>query len=254
MDIQEWIADKLEKGEYTTVDTPTKVQEILNELNPDQNNWYYKSLKDEGIETKSGYIIPYEELYTTNSSEEGTTSKTVKDLEVGDKVYYDTKNTSVGNNGIIECIVLYDTKYNETNNVNYGVQIISEDTVSANITLGSEDFDISMDSYNKALEILYSRAQDYFNSIYASSARCVGSKPDDPDWDTEEMIEANINGSKYTFKEEDENHNTDFTQMGTLGIKATKSNNYYWLASRTPVNSSDFIRGRVRMVFMRFFE
>ena len=94
LDIQDWVADKLEKGEESSITTPEKVQEILNEENPDSNNWYFKSLKDEGIETKSGYIIPYDEFYT-----EGNTPIDEETSYVGYYADFDTTDGKV--DGII---------------------------------------------------------------------------------------------------------------------------------------------------------
>lgn len=171
----------------------------------------------------------------------GTFPKTIESLKAGDKVYYDTGVSSVGDNGVIECIVLYDTEYNETNGTNYGVQIISADTVDM-VTLGDSDFNISRNSYNNALKTLYDKAQEYLNPTYATSSRCVGSKPDEPDWDTEEMF---IADSSYTYMESynnmlksaDTNYQVDYNQMETLVITIASSD--YWLASRNIFSKSN---------------
>lgn len=171
----------------------------------------------------------------------GTFPKTIESLKAGDKVYYDTGVSSVGDNGVIECIVLYDTEYNETNGTNYGVQIISADTVDM-VTLGDSDFNTSRDSYNNALKTLYDKAQKYLNPTYATSSRCVGSKPDEPDWDTEEMF---IADSSYTYMESynnmlksaDTNYQVDYNQMETLVITIASSD--YWLASRNIFSKSN---------------
>ena len=177
--------------------------------------------------------------YDINISEvwNGTFPKTIESLKAGDKVYYDTGVSSVGDNGVIECVVLYDTEYNETNGTNYGVQIISADTVDM-VTLGDSDFNTSRDSYNNALKTLYDKAQKYLNPIYATSSRCVGSKPDEPDWDTEEMFVADssytyMNNYNNTFKVGDENYNIDWTQMENItNVDIKIASDIYWLASR----------------------
>ena len=176
-------------------------------------------IADELPEDLSTLILTTKEQYGShdiNISEiwNGTFPKTIETLKAGDKVYYDTGVSSVGDNGVIECIVLYDTEYNETNGTNYGVQIISADIVDM-VTLGDSDFNTSRDSYNNALKTLYDKAQEYLNPTYASGARGVGSKPDDSDWDTEEMVV--IDGAAYPdeydniYKIGDENYYTDWT-------------------------------------------
>ena len=197
LDISNYIAEKLENGEDSTVNTPERVQEVLEVANQNNENKYYKGFTETGITTPSGYEVPYEELYTTGSSGEETTSKTVEDLVAGEKVYYDTGNTSIGDQGIIECTVLYDKAYNESKGTNYGIQIISSDVIknsegtAVTVPLGDNDntvegsgFEKAKNSYNNALKRLYEEAQKYLNETYAISARCVGSDPADPDWDT----------------------------------------------------------------------
>ena len=100
-------------------------------------------------------------------------------------------------------------------------------------------FDIARDSYNNALSILYNKAQEYLNNNYASSARCVGSLPDNPSWDTDEMFTAD-NSYSYmasyngTFKVKDENYNIDWKRMGEdlAELNIINVNKNYWLASR----------------------
>ena len=270
LDISNYIAEKLENGENSTVNTPEKVQEILEAANQNNENKYYKGFTETGITTPSGYEVPYEELYTTGSSGEGTTSKTVEDLVVGDKVYYDTGNISIGNQGIIECTVLYDKAYNEAKGTNYGIQIISTDVIknsegtvvtvplgyNDNTVDGIDNFEKAKNSYNNALKRLYEEAQKYLNETYAISARCVGSDPADPDWDATTDEEGNLvdeagyytkeiaeeqeeykdymeTGGWYNnvFKNEDEKYNTDWAQTGTItGINP--ASDAYWVASR----------------------
>ena len=279
LDIANWIAEKLENGEDSTVNTPEKVQEILEAANQNNENKYYKGFTETGITTPSGYEVPYEELYTTGSSGEGTTSKTVEDLVVGDKVYYDTGNISIGNQGIIECTVLYDKAYNEAKGTNYGIQIISSDVIknsegtavtvplgyNDNTVDGSDNFEKAKNSYNNALKRLYEEAQKYLNETYAISARCVGSDPADPDWDTttneagyytKEIAEEQEEYRNYmetggwynnVFKNEDKKYNTDWTQMGKIkGIKPASA--YYWVASRYVDSGSNLSYFYVRIV------
>ena len=246
LDISNYVVEKLKNGEDPTVNTPEKVQEILDGANAEENR-YYAGYTETGVKTPSGYEVPYEELYTTGTSGEETTSKTVEDLKLGDRVTYIDKN-----NNEIECVVLYDASSG------YGVQVISKDVVGEDVTLGvgyadASKFEASKEDYNNALKILYDNAQEYLNTTYASSARCVGSDPADPDWDVNEN-EAGYytkkegegeyqswmenKGYYNILKNGDEKYNTDWTQMEQIpGIKT--SNKDYWLASRTiGVNSS----------------
>ena len=176
----------------------------------------------------------------------GTFPKTIESLKAGDKVYYDTGVSSVGNNGVVECVVLYDSSSK------YGVQIITKDVVDT-VTLGNQDpkvtgannFEKSRNSYNRALKTLYEKAQEYLNPTYATSSRCIGSKPDDPDWDAIEeeatyytLNEGDIYYYEYmvpyygTFKNQDGNNSKDNQQIRNIE-NLIKSNDDYWIASRS---------------------
>ena len=200
--------------------------------------------------------------------------KTIEDLVVGDKVYYDTGNISIGNQGIIECVVLYDKAYNEAKGTNYGIQIISSDVIknsegtavtvplgdNDNTVDGSDNFEKAKNSYNNALKRLYEEAQKYLNETYAISARCVGSDPADPDWDTttneagyftktegENRYYAYMKDYYGILKDTDDKYNTDWTQMGRItGIKP--ASDYYWVASRDVSSSSYGSTFDVRLV------
>ena len=94
------------------------------------------------------------------------------------------------------------------------------------VTLGADDDETSCkNSYNNAIKILNDEANDkeYFNDTYISSARCVGSVPDNPYSENEEEIQS--------LKAEDENYITDYTQLGKIP-NALNINKNYWLASR----------------------
>lgn len=241
LDITNWVAEKLKSGEDTTIDTPEKIQEILDAANSNNENKYYIGYTETGIKTPSGYEIPFEELYNTNASVE--TTKNIEDLNVGDRVNYIDKNGET-----ISCIVLYDKTYNDENGTNYGVQIITEDVVEDTVTLGGNDFYAARDSYNNALKILYDKAQEYLNPTYATSARCVGSNPANPDWDTdtneagyytkeiaeqENEYQSCMEPYYGTLKNGDTNYGTDWTQMGNItNIDLKTASSDYWLANR----------------------
>ena len=151
-------------------------------------------------------------------------------LEEGDYVYYrDGKGTTR------KCIVLYD------DSSSYGMQIITEDTVE-NLRIGNGTqyvqnnnptyVEISRVSYNNAISDLNSIANEYRNSTYSSSARSVGSLPNNPSYEAgmyynSESWFADYNGK---FRGQDNNYVTDVNQMEKLNI--ADINKKYWLASR----------------------
>ena len=153
-------------------------------------------------------------------------------LKAGDMVEYNTGNPDVGDNGVIDCIVLYDKAYNEENGTNYGIQIIAADTVGDDVTLGSSDFNTATNSYNTAITTLNAKAEEYLNTTYASDARCVGSVPNNKNTESGNFTSEYSYMSSYTsFKDADTNYETDYNQMGTLNIR--RANSDYWLASRS---------------------
>ena len=216
LDISNYVAEKLINGEDSTVNTPEKVQEILDGANAEENR-YYAGYTETGVKTPNGYEVPYEELYTTGSSGEGTTSKTVEDLVVGDKVYYDTGNTSIGDKGIIECVVLYDKAYNEAKGTNYGIQIIASDVV-CDVTLGYNDpttigntnFEKAKYSYDNVISTLNKKALEYLNAEYVREARCVGTAPNNKN---------------------DEKYDIDYNQMNKVGSGIANIGKTYWMGS-----------------------
>lgn len=267
---RESIIEKIEadllKEKMKTGDTPTK-----NELKAiiEQNGYNEGTLDDNSFVTKDGgYTINYDEIIGWEDY------ITIDDLKVGDKVYYDTGNTNVGDNGIIECVVLYDKAYNEAKGTNYGIQIISSDVIknsegtavtvplgyNDNTVDGSDNFEKAKNSYNNALKRLYEEAQKYLNETYAISARCVGSDPADPDWDTttnearyftktegENGYYAYMKDYYGILKDTDDKYNTDWTQMGRItGIKP--ASDYYWVASRLVYSNSNDSNFNVRNV------
>ena len=149
----------------------------------------------------------------------------INELKAGDSVYYED-----GQGAKQLCAVLYDSTSE------YGVEIITMGTVE-NITLGSEDFNASMNSYNNAITTLNNATSRYLNPTYADKIRCVGSLPNNPSYDGEKMFVSSYDYmSKYNgyFKGEDNNYITDWNQMEKLGIRDI--NKFYWLASRYTVD------------------
>ena len=184
-----------------------------------------------------------------------TPSATYNALEEGEHVYF--KDAS---NNYVECIVLYD-KDSE-----YGVQIITADTVGDNIELGNGTgssssttdatlFQTAKTSYNNAIGTLNTAAETYRAanaSSIASTARCVGSNPANPsDPSLEEIAYTDSTNAYMTtynwngiFKSGDHNVNKaintetdatdrgDLAQMKKININCHNIGKDYWLASR----------------------
>ena len=165
-----------------------------------------------------------------NVQEIATIESTLKE---GDYVWYeDAYGTKQ------KCIVLYgpeNTKYSS-----YGIQIITADTVKDSYTLGSSDFNTSRNIYNNVIATLNTEAEKYRKKDdgIAELARCVGSVPDNPNYDG-----AGMHNSSYsymvsynnTLKDTDTNYEEDYNQMQNIVINGKGIHNigkYYWLASR----------------------
>ena len=157
-------------------------------------------------------------------------------MQEGDIVLY--KEAKRGKNE--RCVVLYDSSSS------YGVQVIYESATGLSadqITLGQTGVvvnggptDKTVADYNDAINILNEAAREFLNTDLATSARCVGSVPNNPDYDAAGTISSSYSYlSKYTgvLKNTDSNYSTDWNQMQKLDI--THSMNEYWLASRRAV-------------------
>jgi len=179
----------------------------------------------------------------------------INDLKAGDYIKYDTGVSSVGENGVITCRVLYEASSE------YGLQIISDKNVGPDITLGGSTFEEEKTSYNSAIETLNNNtvgAGKYLNTTYAVDARCVGSVP------TVDEKSGNFTGKnnevagpvtmQFSYegsttidcKNEDTNYTVDHTQMTNANIKTTGQS--YWMASRRVVSWSSFCGFAVRGV------
>ena len=164
-------------------------------------------------------------------------------LKVGDHVTYID-----GTGEQRDCVVLYD------NSFDYGVEIITMKTVE-NVTIGESNTSTittnSINDYNNAINILNDATSKYINKTYVDRARCVGSVPNEPDYD-----EAGMYISEYSymvpynelFKDADNNYLTDKGQMISLDIFNT--DDWYWLASREVYSSNvSYSTFKVRYVY-----
>jgi len=182
-------------------------------------------------------------------------------LKAGDYIKYDTGVTSVGENGVITCRVLYEASSE------YGLQIISDKNVGPNITLGGTTWEKGKASYNSAIDTLNREAGKYLNTTYAVDARCVGSVPSinsdgsfkeknkgtettvtlPPDsWSTYTRASGWTSDDTGCY-DADTNYKTDETQMTNANILITGE--HYWMASRDVRSNSSNCNFIVRRMF-----
>ena len=149
-----------------------------------------------------------------------------------------------------KCMVLYGPENEKYSS--YGIQIITAKTADLvkGLALGSSDFNESRDSYNNAITTLNKEAEKYRKKEdgIAEIARCVGSVPDNPNYDGSGMHKTQF-GGKYsgTLKNTDENYKADYDQMTALNIN--NIGQWYWLASRYVNSNSDNSTFHVRSVY-----
>ena len=84
LDIANWIAERLENGEDTTLDDAT-IKNIIETANASNTDKYYKELQSDKIITQNGYEILYSEFYQNEENE----------LEIGDYVNYNVSYTDM---------------------------------------------------------------------------------------------------------------------------------------------------------------
>lgn len=180
-----------------------------------------------GLSSETNYNIKVEVYDQAGNKGENTITvktavgyPTVEDtLKAGNYVNYtDGKGTKR------TCVVLYD------NSSGYGVQLITMQSVET-LTLGTEGSAGIFSDYNNAISILNGKANEYNNSAYSTRARCVGSVPNNPDYDAAGMATGEFmyqySGS---LKAGDSYYETDYNQMKALQIHNIGEK--YWLASR----------------------
>ena len=215
----------------------------------------------EGLTAETSYEIKVEAYDKANNkgtdTENVETKKilatNVNELEEGDSVYY------VDAKGMTRmCAVLYDS------NSEYEVEIITLDSVedvelgngTGNAYTGPNNFNIAMNSYNRAVTTLNEVANKYNNSTYSNYARSVGSNPsvndptnpetDNPGYYTSsDSWFSNYNGK---LKNNDINYEIDVSQMIKIRVMEIPNDKYYWLASRQVFNRYDGTYFRMRYV------
>ena len=195
------------------------------------------SYKYEGLEQEKEYNLVVKVQDKAGNEGEGSTTATTEGvptiettLSEGKYVWYTDANGTQQ-----KCIVLYGPENEKYSS--YGIQIITADTVG-NVKLGSSDFNTSRDSYNNVITTLNAEAEKYRkkDDRIAEVARCVGSVPDNPNYDGAGMHTTQFGGSySGTLKDTDNNYTADYNQMQSIVINGQGINNIgktYWLASR----------------------
>ncbi len=184
-----------------------------------------------GLSEQTSYPIKVEVTNGAGQVGQGTTSVTTskKPIEdVGDIEEAKYVNYVDATGATRLCAVLWDSSSQ------YGVDIIAMEQVE-DITIGSSNFTTARNSYNDSINTLYTRANAYNNSTYSEWARCVGSKPDDPDYDNRNYFNPDYMDWFYSrykdmFIGGDSTYKTDWDQMELLNLETTEGD--YWLASR----------------------
>ena len=97
LDITNWMAGELENGRDGIVNDWEDIKSILDSANPDTENRYYVSVTEEGIETPNGYLVPIDELYTSNSGGEDEPAFDANDLTIGTAINADKYGQKVTN-------------------------------------------------------------------------------------------------------------------------------------------------------------
>ena len=160
-------------------------------------------------------------------------------LREGDYVYY------VDGTGVTrKCVVLYGPE--NANYSSYGIQIVTMDNVE-DVTIGGYSVSSAMEQYNNLRTILNDATSKYLNTTYASKVRCVGTVPNNPNYDGAGIFQGSYSYLEgYEFKDSDEDYLTDYNKMTTFAIGAIGE--AYWLPSRSVSSSRTSTTLYVRVV------
>ncbi len=238
----------IERGKTEKLDVTIEPHNATNkELHWESNNIEVATVESDGTVTALSGGQAEITVKTTDGSEKSasctvTVPKTVYDLKLGDYIKYDTGVEEVGENGIVMFRVLYPV------DSEYGLQIISNKNIGANISLGdTSTWEAGKTAYNNAISKLNKEAEKYVNEKYASDGRCVGSLPT---LENGKFIEKNKgdeignfmlpegwtlptgwNGRDTGFYDTDNSYLTDREQMWKCS-ELFWAGGEYWLASR----------------------
>lgn len=207
------------KGTYSY--QADKQFEIGEEVTTTANKYTFTGL-DHGTDYKLRVDVKDKADNVGSAMVEIKTLKTLYDLEEGNYVKYIDAN---GNS--INCAILYDLASS------YGMQVIAEDEIEE-VDLGNTDnTENARNAYNNAIRNLNTAATKYLNPNYATSARCVGSVPNNPNSESGYYTNSKSWFSKWNgkFRDQDTNYLIDYNQMTKLNIR--NGQGAYWLASRS---------------------
>ena len=130
--------------------------------------------------------------------------------------------------------ILWRVLYNDET---HGLQIITNDNID-NVTLGDEDVEKTISSYNNAIDTLNNKAKEY-KGLKAIDARSLGSIATLIDG----KFQGDTSGTKsvagYTIKSQDINYREDYNQIRTLDLVDLTSPGSTWLASRCIYQEGD---------------
>ena len=130
LDIANWIAERLENGEDTTLDD-TIIKNIIETANASNTDKYYKELQSDKIITPSGYEILYSELYSNgNGGSGGETGNLPSTAETSP--FLPDSNSTVIEDDLDKGVVVKDSKNNEW------TWIVVPKSVTANATTDDE--------------------------------------------------------------------------------------------------------------------
>ena len=230
---QNGIFNKAKDARELYINAQEDEQEKINEITEQITTGEFSNGENNSSSGNNGNTTPDKEL-----------AEITKDLKAGDYIKYNTGVTSVGENGVIICRVLYDAKSE------YGLQIISDKNVEVVMlgVNGEKNWDKASVSYNNAINKLSTRSEKYINTTYVTDVRSVGSIPTLQDGKFVDKNSENIGPVKLKFtttvetannmKEEDKNYEKDQKQMEKINILVTGEE--YWIASRyVESNTSD---------------
>ena len=163
LDIANWIAERLENGEDTTLDDAT-IKNIIETANASNTNKYYKELQSDKIITPSGYEILYSELYTNgNGGSGGETGSLPSTAET--TPFLPDSNSTVVEDDLDKGVVVKDSNNNEWTWIVVPKSIYTTATSSTDYANIEKDMQTYADKYRGSFtDEWYSEAQHGFAS------------------------------------------------------------------------------------------
>ena len=240
---QNGIFNKAKDARELYINAQEDEQEKINEITEQITTGEFSNGKNDSSSGNNGNTTPDKEL-----------AEITKDLKVGDYIKYNTGVTSVGENGIVTCRVLYDASSE------YRLQIISDKSIK-NLTFGGSDWETAKTSYNNAIQTLNTEAEKYLNTTYATDARCVGSVPTlqngiftNKNSETNTIANLQFTPTGWStknsgYKDYDTNYEIDRDQIYIMDKGETETN--YWFASRNTASAETFCFFNLRCGFAK---